>query len=92
MSEIMHIPANDYGEMLRERKRLRAKIEIDQITMDNFLGQVETLLTEGRNREKAAFLAGWDHYNASRSRMDMPRDRIGAYDYWRASAEVGQKT
>jgi hypothetical protein len=33
--------------------------------------------------EKEAFLAGVDHCNMSRSRMDMPRDRIGLYNFWR---------
>ena len=43
------------------------------------------LSSEGATREKAAFLAGWDFYNASRSRMDLPRDRIGAYNHWKAT-------
>jgi len=37
--------------------------------------------------EKAAFLAGWDHYSMSRCRMDMPRDRIGCYRFWKAKQQ-----
>ena len=33
-----------------------------------------------------AFLAGVDHHVMSRSRMDMPRDRIGLLRYWKAEA------
>jgi len=47
--------------------------------------------SEGTEREKATFLAGWDHYNASRSRMDIPRDRIGSYKYWLTSVSEGQQ-
>lgn len=43
---------------------------------------VKRLTAEIGRARYDAFLAGWDFYNASRSRMDLPRDRISAYRHW----------
>jgi len=51
--------------------------------------RADLLLSEVTVHKKAAFLAGWDFYNASRSRMDLPRDRIGAYNHWQATVSEG---
>jgi len=34
------------------------------------------------DRERDAFLAGWDHAYHARVRVDIPKDRMTAYSYW----------
>ncbi len=53
--------------------------------LDEAADEIERL-TDDR---KATFLAGYDHNTMSRSRMDMPRDRIGAYRFWVAAVDKG---
>ena len=86
-----------------EAKIERLELTIVELNTDNdancetaryFKTVSERLRAERRYNqcaEKETFLAGWDHYNMSRSRMDMPRDRIGAYRFWSKALAVEDK-
>lgn len=71
--------AREYRDLEKEIERLRAELEIEIAYRNALLEKNERL----REALDDAFLAGWDHYNASRSRMDMPRDRIKCLEYWK---------
>jgi len=51
-NELVGIPAGPVREMIDEIERLSAKVEIDKITMDNFLGQIKTLSAENERYKK----------------------------------------
>lgn len=70
-----------------EIKRLEAELEQMKAEAAKYSPYSDGAMAAENERLREAlddaFLAGWDHYHASRSRMDMPRDRIKCLEYWK---------
>ena len=77
-------------KLLQHKASMMPKQESGAVNaLNGAADELSRLISEGATREKAAFLAGWDFYNASQSRMDLPRNRIGAYNHWKATVSEG---
>jgi len=76
--------------MANGRSKQDAATEVLEYMMDadiacslHEVDKLQDRIAELEGAQKDTFLAGWDYHSQSRNRMDMPRDRIGAYNHWR---------